>query len=156
MNLRPFGSPIPSQQWLLEGTTVLVNNEIGIVKFIGEVDFASGTWLGIDLRAAKGKNDGTVHRRRYFHCKPMHGIMVRPSKVSVRGINGAKQRIYDIVSDSSFQIKPAAALQKFLDACTDEEKSEETFPEDKKIKTYVSQIKSQHAKTNLSVQSVTI
>ncbi|KAG1678106.1 Fibroblast growth factor receptor 3 [Nymphon striatum] len=42
---------------------------------------------------------------------------------------------------------------RFLDACTDEEKSEETFPEDKKIKTYVSQIKSQHAKTNLSEQS---
>ncbi|KAG1660273.1 Chromodomain-helicase-DNA-binding protein 1 [Nymphon striatum] len=52
-----------------------------------------------------------------------------------------------------FQIKPAAALRKFLDACTDEEKSEETVPEDKKIKTYVSQIKSQHAKTNLSKQS---
>ncbi|KAG1678326.1 Dedicator of cytokinesis protein 7 [Nymphon striatum] len=48
---------------------------------------------------------------------------------------------------------PAAAPRKFLDACTDEEKSEETFPEDKKIKTYVSQIKSQHAKTNLSEQS---
>ncbi|KAG1680512.1 Beta-TrCP [Nymphon striatum] len=84
---------------------------------------------------AKYKKHGTIETKR-------RGI-----------IDFYRRRIYDIVSDSSFQIKPAAALRKFLDACTDEEKSEETFPEDKKIKTYVSQIKSQHAKTNLSEQS---
>lgn len=37
-----------------------------------------------------GKNDGTVQGRRYFSCKPDHGLLVRPSKITVRGINGAK------------------------------------------------------------------
>jgi hypothetical protein len=28
--------------------------------------------------------------RRYFTCKPDHGLLVRPNKITVRGINGAK------------------------------------------------------------------
>ncbi|KAG1681219.1 SWI/SNF complex subunit SMARCC2 [Nymphon striatum] len=52
----------------------------------------------------------------------MHGTI----ETKRRGIiNFYRQRIYEIVSDSSFQIKPAAALRKFLDACTDEEKNQD-------------------------------
>ena len=57
---------------------------------MGPVDFAEGTWLGVELRTPKGKNDGSVQGKRYFSCKAMHGLIVRPSKVTVRGINGAK------------------------------------------------------------------
>lgn len=46
--------------------------------------------MGVELRTPKGKNDGSVQGRRYFTCKPDHGLLVRPSKVTVRGINGAK------------------------------------------------------------------
>ena len=62
----------------------------GILRYIGDVDFAEGIWLGVELRTPKGKNDGTVQGRKYFSCKPNHGLIVRPSKVTVRGINGAK------------------------------------------------------------------
>ena len=57
---------------------------------MGTTDFAEGIWLGVELRTPKGKNDGSVQGRRYFTCAANHGLMVRPSKVSVRGINGAK------------------------------------------------------------------
>ena len=37
-----------------------------------------------------GKNDGTVKGKRYFHCRPSHGLFVKPEKATHRGINCAK------------------------------------------------------------------
>ena len=61
-----------------------------IVRYIGGVEFADGCWLGLELKTAAGKNDGSVQGKQYFTCKPAHGVMVRPSRVSVKGINGTK------------------------------------------------------------------
>ena len=54
---------------------------VGVIRYIGPVEFAEGVWLGVELRTAVGKNDGTVQDKRYFTCKPNHGLIVRPSKV---------------------------------------------------------------------------
>ncbi|KAM9382701.1 CAP-Gly domain-containing linker protein 4 isoform 2-T3 [Phaethornis superciliosus] len=77
---------------LHEGSQVLLtsSNEMGTIRYIGPADFAPGIWLGLELRSAKGKNDGSVGQRRYFTCKQNHGVLVRPSRVTYRGINGAK------------------------------------------------------------------
>ncbi|XP_004686094.1 PREDICTED: CAP-Gly domain-containing linker protein 4 [Condylura cristata] len=77
---------------LHEGSQVLLtsSNEMGTVRYVGPTDFASGIWLGLELRSAKGKNDGAVGDKRYFTCKPRHGVLVRPSRVTYRGINGSK------------------------------------------------------------------
>ncbi|KAM9635536.1 CAP-Gly domain-containing linker protein 4 isoform 1-T2 [Trichechus inunguis] len=77
---------------LREGSQVLLtsSNEMGTVRYVGPTDFASGVWLGLELRSAKGKNDGAVGGKRYFTCKPSHGVLVRPSRVTYRGINGSK------------------------------------------------------------------
>ncbi len=64
--------------------------DVGLIRYIGTVDFAEGVWLGVELRTSKGKNDGSVQGKRYFTCRSNHGLIVRPSKVTVRGINGAK------------------------------------------------------------------
>ncbi|XP_050689682.1 CAP-Gly domain-containing linker protein 4-like isoform X2 [Eriocheir sinensis] len=79
-----------NQHWLEVGHNVLYKNIVGIIKYIGRVDFEEGVWLGVELRSAKGRHDGTVRGRRYFTSKPRHGVMVRPNKVYVRGINGSK------------------------------------------------------------------
>ncbi|XP_045623187.2 CAP-Gly domain-containing linker protein 3 isoform X1 [Procambarus clarkii] len=79
-----------NQHWLEVGHNVFYKNEVGVIKYIGQVDFEAGTWLGVELRAAKGRHDGMVRGRRYFTCRPHHGIMVKPNKVYARGINGAK------------------------------------------------------------------
>ena len=42
------------------------------------------------MRKAKGKHDGFVKGQRYFKCKARHGVMIPPSSVTVRGINGAQ------------------------------------------------------------------
>ncbi|XP_062065174.1 CAP-Gly domain-containing linker protein 4 isoform X1 [Lepus europaeus] len=77
---------------LHEGSQVLLtsSNEMCTVRYVGPTDFASGMWLGLELRSARGKNDGAVGDRRYFTCKPNHGVLVRPSRVTYRGINGSK------------------------------------------------------------------
>ncbi|KAM5316703.1 CAP-Gly domain-containing linker protein 4 isoform 1-T6 [Glossophaga mutica] len=77
---------------LREGAQVLLtsSNEMGTVRYVGPTDFAAGIWLGLELRSAKGKNDGAVGDTRYFTCKPNHGVLVRPSRVTYRGIKGSK------------------------------------------------------------------
>ncbi|KAM6973297.1 CAP-Gly domain-containing linker protein 4 [Aplochiton taeniatus] len=74
------------------GMQVLLSsaNEMAQIRYVGMADFAPGLWLGLELRNAKGKNDGSVGGRRYFHCQAGHGVLVRPSRVSYRGINGAR------------------------------------------------------------------
>ncbi|XP_071327235.1 CAP-Gly domain-containing linker protein 4 isoform X4 [Trachinotus anak] len=88
-------SPSPStdgQVRLHVGMQVLLNsaNEMAFIRYLGTADFAPGLWLGLELRSPKGKNDGSVGGRRYFTCRPGYGVLVRPSRVTYRGINGAR------------------------------------------------------------------
>lgn len=62
----------------------------GTVRYVGPIDFADGVWIGVELRSPKGRHDGVVQGKRYFNAKPEHGVLVRPSRVSVRGISGTK------------------------------------------------------------------
>ncbi|XP_077209173.1 kinesin-like protein KIF13A isoform X6 [Paroedura picta] len=72
----------PSEEypnWVAVGEEVCIgNNKSGIVRYVGPVDFSSGTWIGIELHFQMGKHDGTVKGREYFRCKPRHGVFVRP------------------------------------------------------------------------------
>lgn len=62
---------------------VLVKDEPGIVRFIGETEFAPGIWIGIELHKGVGKNDGSVSGIRYFDCEKTgtYGIFVRKGMV---------------------------------------------------------------------------
>lgn len=63
---------------------------LGTLRYIGPVDFTDGLWLGVELRGPHGRHDGAVAGHRYFTCAPNHGVLVRPSRVTFRGINAAK------------------------------------------------------------------
>lgn len=65
------------------GAVVEVPAGRGIVRFAGPTEFAAGRWVGIELTAANGKNDGAVFGVRYFTCKHPHGVFVRLSQVKV-------------------------------------------------------------------------
>ncbi|ESO05492.1 hypothetical protein HELRODRAFT_77374, partial [Helobdella robusta] len=62
---------------------VVSGSKNGIVKFIGEAEFAKGVWVGVDLREPLGKNDGSVAGKRYFQCTPMHGLFAPIHKVEI-------------------------------------------------------------------------
>ena len=49
----------------------------GVVRYIGAVAGKAGTWVGIELENAEGRNDGAVGGQRYFSCQPMHGTFVQ-------------------------------------------------------------------------------
>jgi dynactin complex subunit len=65
---------------------VLVNNNLGTLRYIGETAFAEGVWLGVELQDPSGKNNGTVEGKKYFSCPDQHGVFVRPNKASRRGV----------------------------------------------------------------------
>ena len=74
---------VPSAR-LGERVTVVRQNgppSSGVVRFTGLTKFATGTWVGIELDVANGKNNGSVNGVKYFKCKTNHGLFVRPESV---------------------------------------------------------------------------
>ena len=66
------------------GQRVLMGGvEPGTVHFVGSTHFAAGVWIGVELDAEKGKNDGSIDDERYFSCGSGHGVFAPPSKVSL-------------------------------------------------------------------------
>ncbi|XP_065073889.1 restin homolog isoform X10 [Ochlerotatus camptorhynchus] len=72
---------------LIVGERVIVSSGFGsrpgILKYLGETQFASGTWCGVQLDEASGKNDGSVDDVRYFDCPDKYGIFVPIAKVTL-------------------------------------------------------------------------
>ncbi|CAE6488914.1 unnamed protein product [Rhizoctonia solani] len=62
----------------------------GTVRFVGTTSFAPGKWVGVELAAANGKNDGSVKDVVYFSCAPNHGVFVRPSQVKIVSLPGSR------------------------------------------------------------------
>eukprot|EP01084_Bolivina_argentea_P067063 122235_1 len=53
----------------------------GTLKYIGipsvDKNKSRSIYYGIELEEAKGKNNGTINKSRYFRCTPHHGIFVK-------------------------------------------------------------------------------
>ena len=71
------------------GASVLVRNQRGTVRFVGETDFAEGVWIGLELERPVGRNDGSVQGVRYFSCQPEHGLFCPPSHVTTAPVTAA-------------------------------------------------------------------
>ena len=67
-DLTPMSEPV--RYPLSYGDRVLVSgSKSGILRYIGETDFAKGDWAGIELDDPLGKNDGAVAGKRYEENK---------------------------------------------------------------------------------------
>lgn len=55
-------SDIPIPEWVVLGESVLIRpyNSSGVIAYIGGTEFATGTWIGVELDAPKGITFGNV------------------------------------------------------------------------------------------------
>ena len=81
-----------AKKYLDVGTSAICvhNKEMGVVRYVGRVDFAPGIWVGLEMRNPVGRHDGLVEGKRYFTARGSHGVIMRPKKISVHGINGER------------------------------------------------------------------
>ncbi|XP_029422430.1 CAP-Gly domain-containing linker protein 1 isoform X13 [Nannospalax galili] len=85
-NLSEAGSIKKGERELKIGDRVLVGgSKAGVVRFLGETDFAKGEWCGVELDEPLGKNDGAVAGTRYFQCQPKYGLFAPVHKVTKIG-----------------------------------------------------------------------
>uniref|UniRef100_K7FXE4 CAP-Gly domain containing linker protein 1 n=1 Tax=Pelodiscus sinensis TaxID=13735 RepID=K7FXE4_PELSI len=106
-NLSEAGSVKKGERELKIGDRVLVGGtKAGVVRFLGETDFAKGEWCGVELDEPLGKNDGAVAGTRYFQCQPKYGLFAPVHKVTKIGFPStttakAKATVRKVIAPSS-------------------------------------------------------
>lgn len=70
------------------GMRVEVSGNLGYVRYVGQTSFSTGRWVGVELDLPRGKNGGVVEGKRYFDCKAMHGVFVRPPQARIVVVEG--------------------------------------------------------------------
>ena len=81
----PRGGAPQEQEEFMVGDVVVVmeGGKQGRVAFFGPTQFSRGTWVGVVLDTAEGKNSGRVGEVQYFDCPPNHGLFTRPQKLKL-------------------------------------------------------------------------
>lgn len=95
---------------VIVGQKVTVLGERGVVRFVGNTQFASGQWIGVELDSTLGKNNGSVNGIEYFKLLKqdgLYGIFVRPDLVVLLDQGDSHKRESEIERMS----KIVAALQ---------------------------------------------
>eukprot|EP00039_Didymoeca_costata_P012490 m.180278 g.180278 ORF g.180278 m.180278 type:complete len:1544 (-) comp15495_c0_seq6:2437-7068(-) len=77
-------SSVTGRRALINKPGSALHGEQGIILYGPlPVDFKAGSWYGLELDNPKGKNDGEVNGKRYFACKPHHGIFAKEQHVQL-------------------------------------------------------------------------
>eukprot|EP01062_Namystynia_karyoxenos_P079084 TRINITY_DN826_c3_g1_i1.p1 TRINITY_DN826_c3_g1~~TRINITY_DN826_c3_g1_i1.p1 ORF type:complete len:796 (+),score=213.17 TRINITY_DN826_c3_g1_i1:90-2390(+) len=81
------------------------------VRFVGPTSFAEGEWVGVELSTPDGKNDGCVGGKRYFVCKPQHGLFRRPAELAAPPAGAAAPPAAPSAAPSPAAPRPAPAAR---------------------------------------------
>ena len=79
----PGGAAQEQDEFQVGDTVAMEGGKQGRVAFFGTTQFARGTWVGVVLDTAEGKNSGRVGEVQYFDCLPNHGLFTRPQKLKL-------------------------------------------------------------------------
>ncbi|XP_054916596.1 CAP-Gly domain-containing linker protein 1-like [Poeciliopsis prolifica] len=91
----------------------------GVVRFLGETDFAKGEWCGVELDEPLGKNDGAVAGARYFQCLPRYGLFAPVHKVTRIGFPcTTPTKVKNSLRSSTFKRSPSASSLSSLSSAT--------------------------------------
>lgn len=63
------------------GQQVNWSGKPGTVRYIGDVKFASGEWIGLELTQGTGMHNGTVMGVPYFECAPKFGAFAQQAQL---------------------------------------------------------------------------
>ncbi|XP_046861896.1 CAP-Gly domain-containing linker protein 4-like [Xenia sp. Carnegie-2017] len=114
-------SPQPTQK-TEENTNIKVGDRLvmlndnrrrGITRYVGETQFSSGLWIGVELDTSMGKNDGSVNGIRYFVVNP---IMASFSSLQIRDVC-CKDVVHD--NEKDVQERPSLAKSKEISISDD-------------------------------------
>eukprot|EP00796_Vickermania_ingenoplastis_P004116 gene4116-2962_t len=77
--VRTAASRGPLAKDLVVGEEVLYKGHRAVVRFNGTTDFATGTWIGLEMLEGEGVNDGSsfVDKKSYFTCPKGKGVFAR-------------------------------------------------------------------------------
>lgn len=76
-----FQGASPVMKVPLDSRVIISRRRTGTVRYVGRLASDTGEWYGIALDEAKGDNDGSWDKERYFQCPPNHGVFVRRKEV---------------------------------------------------------------------------
>ena len=74
-----------STTWKIGQKVQLNDGRSATVRYIGNLHFTAGDWVGVELEDASGKNDGSAKGERYFECATGYGIFLRPTMIARAG-----------------------------------------------------------------------
>jgi len=108
---------LPSEEKTADGSISLGQQvswagKKGNVRYIGKVKFASGEWVGLELKEAKGMHDGHVMGTSYFACAPKHGAFVQPNQLQLTDVPAPELQLTDVPApEPQLTEVPAPELQ---------------------------------------------
>ncbi|XP_046717433.1 CAP-Gly domain-containing linker protein 1 isoform X2 [Silurus meridionalis] len=117
-NLSETDSTMKGKRELKLGDRVLIGGtKAGVVRFLGETEFAKGHWCGVELDEPLGKNDGAVAGARYFQCLPKYGLFAPAHKVTRIGFPSTT-KLKNSRRRSTLQHSPSASSVSSLSSVT--------------------------------------
>jgi dynactin complex subunit len=96
-----------------EGDRIELEGSRGTVRYLGPLEGASGTWLGVEWdEAHRGKHHGDYLGKRYFECRSTtSGSFIRPSCKIKQGkdfVTAVRERYHSVMEIDTNQTQQTA------------------------------------------------
>eukprot|EP00051_Salpingoeca_urceolata_P005200 m.71175 g.71175 ORF g.71175 m.71175 type:complete len:240 (+) comp14143_c0_seq3:240-959(+) len=81
-------------------------DSLGTLRFVGPHHVDGLPRCGIELDKSVGLNDGLIQGHRYYYCKPKHGLLTIPQKVTLLAAHPASSTVVSKHAQDTLQDPP--------------------------------------------------